>query len=57
MPAVVACRFNPDLRAKYDQLTSAGKPTKRAITVIMRKLIVLAKALIRDGRFWQATKA
>lgn len=57
MPAVVACRFNPDLKAKYDQLICAGKPTKLAITVIMRKLIVLANALIRDGRFWQATKA
>jgi transposase len=36
MPAVVACRFNPDLKAKYDQLVIAGKPPKLAITVIMR---------------------
>lgn len=52
MPALVAMRFNPDLKAKYDQLKAAGKPAKKAITAIMRKLIVLANALLRDGRKW-----
>lgn len=52
MPALVAMRFNPDLKAKYDQLIAAGKPAKKAITAIMRKLIVLANALLRDGRKW-----
>ncbi len=57
MPAIVACRFNPDLKAKYDQLVTAGKPPKLAITAIMRKLIILANALIRDTRYWQASRA
>jgi transposase len=52
MPALVAMRFNPDLKAKYDQLIAAGKASKLAITAIMRKLIVLTNALIRDGRKW-----
>lgn len=52
MPALVALRFNPDLKAKYDTLKAAGKASKLAITAIMRKLIVLANALIRDGRKW-----
>ena len=52
MPALVAMRFNPDLKAKYDQLKAAGKPPKVAITAIMRKLIVLANALLRDARKW-----
>jgi transposase len=52
MPALVALRFNPDLKAKYDRLKAAGKASKLAITAIMRKLIVLANALIRDGRKW-----
>ena len=26
MPALVAARFNPDLRAKYQALLAAGKP-------------------------------
>jgi len=56
MPAVVACRFNPDLKAKYDQLIAAGKPAKVAITAIMRRLIILANALIRDKRLWEKSR-
>jgi len=52
MPALVAARFNPDLKAKYHQLVAAGKPPKVALTAVMRKLIILANALIRDRRRW-----
>jgi transposase len=52
MPALVATRHNPDLRATYDRLVVAGKPKKLALVVVMRKLIVLANALLRDGRNW-----
>lgn len=52
MAALAAMRCNPDLRRKYRQLTAAGKPPKVAITAIMRKLIVLANALLADDREW-----
>lgn len=52
MPALVAMRFNPDLKAKYKKLIEAGKPAKKAITAVMRKLIILANALIRERRKW-----
>ena len=52
MPALVAMRFNPDLKAKYDKLKEVGKASKVAITAIMRKLVVLANALLRDDRTW-----
>jgi transposase len=52
MPALVAARFNPDLKAKYDQLIRAGKPAKLAIAAAMRKLVVRANALLRDDRKW-----
>jgi len=52
MPALVAMRFNADLKAKYQTLLAAGKPPKVAITAIMRKLLILANALLRDGRTW-----
>lgn len=52
MPALVAIRFNADLKAKYQALIAAGKPPKVAITAVMRKLIVLANALLKDGRTW-----
>ncbi len=38
MPALVATRFNPDMKAKYQTMRKAGKPAKVAITKIMRKL-------------------
>lgn len=52
MPALVAMRFNPDLKAKYAQLREAGKPAKVAIVAIMRKLIETANALVRADRIW-----
>ena len=52
MPALVATRFNPDLKAKYRQLVEAGKPAKVALIAIMRKLIVLANALLKANRKW-----
>jgi transposase len=52
MPALVAARFNPDLKAKYQQLVAAGKPAKIAITAIMRKLVITANALIKADRLW-----
>ena len=52
MPALVACRFNPDLKAKYTRLIADGKPPKVAIVAIMRKLLILANALLRDNRKW-----
>lgn len=52
MPALVAARYNPDLKAKYRQLIAAGKPAKIAITTVMRKLIVTANALLKADRLW-----
>lgn len=52
MPALVAARFNPDLKTKYQQLISAGKPAKLAITAVMRKLVVTANALLKADRLW-----
>lgn len=52
MPALVAMRFNPDLKAKFEAMTKAGKPAKVAITALMRKLVVLANALLRGNRKW-----
>jgi transposase len=52
MPALVAIRHNPAMKDKYETLRRAGKPAKVAIVAIMRKLIVLANALLRDNRTW-----
>jgi transposase len=52
MPALVAARFNLDLRAKYKQLIAVGKPAKVAIPAFMRKLIVTANAPLKSDRLW-----
>jgi transposase len=52
MPALVATRFNPDLKAKYTALREAGKPAKVAIVAIMRKLLETANALVKADRLW-----
>lgn len=57
MPALVAARFNADMKAKYEQLIKAGKPAKVALTALMRKLIVLANALLEKGRLWAQNPA
>jgi transposase len=53
MPALVAMRFNPDLKAKYQAMIKVGKPPKVALTALMRKLIELANALIKADRNWE----
>ena len=57
MPALVAARFNPDLKAKYQKLIATGKPAKIAITAVMRKLVVTANALLKADRLWTPTRA
>lgn len=57
MPALVAIRFNPPLKEKYEALRQAGKPAKIAIVAIMRRLVIIANALLRDNRPWTSNKA
>ena len=52
MPALTASRCNPDLAAFYQRLVQAGKPPKVALAAVMRKLLLLAAALLREDRAW-----
>lgn len=59
MAALSAIQHNPDLKAVHDRLVARGKPGKVALTAVMRKLLTLANALLRDDRLWtpQAPRA
>lgn len=57
MPALCTIRHQLSSKVKYDQLIKAGKPPKVALTAIMRKLVVVANALLRDGRMWSENRA
>ncbi len=51
MAAMAARRFNPELRAFYERLVGNGKKPMVAITAIMRKLIVILNAKLRDHEY------
>ena len=53
MAALVASRHNPVLRAFYQRLVSAGKAKKAALTAVMRKLLTILNAILRDKTPWQ----
>ncbi len=57
MPALCTIRHNLSYKEKYNLLIKAGKPAKVALTAIMRKLVVMANALLRDGRKWSQVRA
>ena len=57
MAAVSASQHNPDLARKYADLRARGKPPKVALTAIMRKLLVLANALLKQDRTWTPNHA
>ena len=44
--------LQPNLKTVFDRLRAAGKPAKLALTAVMRKLLLIANALLRDGRLW-----
>ena len=41
-----------DPKATYDRLRAAEKPAKLAHRAVMRKLVVLANALLKANRTW-----
>lgn len=50
MATLTAARFNPVIRAQYERLRGAGKPTKVARCAAARKLLHLAYAVVTKKR-------
>ena len=53
MGAMVAARWNPQLKAFHQRLVTAGKPKMVAIIAVARKLLTILNAILRDRRPWQ----
>jgi len=53
MAALVAARHNPVLASFYQRLLAAGKAKKLALTAVMRKLLTILNAILRDKTPWQ----
>jgi len=52
MAALVASCHDPELRELYKRLIKVGKAHKVAIIAVMRKMVVMNDALMRDRRTW-----
>ncbi len=50
MAAMAATRYNPGLKTFYERLVAAGKKKLVALTAVMRKLITIIDARIRDAK-------
>jgi transposase len=57
MGAMVAARFNPQLKLFRDKLVAAGKPKLVAIIALARKLLTILNAILRDKTPWQHQNA
>jgi len=53
MATLAAVRFNPILRAHYQQLVERGRPKKVALVACMRRLLSILNAILRTGTPWQ----
>ena len=56
MATVSAARFNPVIKAFYQNLVKQGKLKKVALVACMRKFLTILNAMIRDMRPWQPTQ-
>jgi transposase len=52
MAAGAAARFNPDLKAVYLDLQAKGKTKRSALGAVMRKLLVLMRAVLKADHDW-----
>jgi len=55
MAALSAVRFDPAIRAFYQRLKAAGKPSKVALVACMRKLLTTINAIFKSGVAWSPT--
>ena len=52
MAALSASNWNPTFKAFHDRLAATGKKPKVVIVAVMRKMITILNAMVRDGIVW-----
>ena len=57
LSAMVATRYNPDIKRFYERLLQAGKHKKVALTACIRKIVTALNAMLRDNKPWQSSIA
>ena len=56
MPALVAIRHDPNIKAFYEKLVAAGKKPLQAIAAIMRKLLLAIWGMLKNDEDWIGEK-
>ena len=56
MSAFSATRWNPGIKAFYERLRNKGKPHLTALVAAMRKLVILANAVVARNTDWQPVR-
>jgi transposase len=57
MPALVASRHNPQIRAFYQRLRQENKAAKVALTACIRKLLILLNAILKTNQPYRGATA
>lgn len=57
LSAMVATRYNPDIKRFYERLLQAGKHKKVALTACIRKIVTALNAMLGDNMPWQSSIA
>ena len=57
LSAMVAIRYNPDIKRFYERLLGTGKHKKVALTACIRKIVTALNAMLRDNKPWQPSLA
>lgn len=56
MPALVAIRHDPNVKAYYEKLMAAGKKKMQAIVAVMRKLLLAFWGMLHSKKDWDGNK-
>jgi transposase len=57
LSAMVAIRYNPQIKRFYERLVQTGKHKKVALTACIRKIVTALNAMLRDNTPWQSSFA
>jgi transposase len=57
LSAMVAIRYNPDIKRFYERLLQTGKHKKVALTACIRKIVTALNAMLRDNKPWHSSFA
>jgi len=56
MAALVASRHNPRMQIIYQRLLAKGKKKKVALVAVMRKMLIMMNAMVKNETPWESSR-